>query len=304
MSDAGRLDEKLLALLDEALERIGPERTARRAALLSAKSAEMYWVDNDVTRVRRGWSTRRSRSRVRSTRPASSGRRAAAQDLHPGRAGRPARCGSRLADEMVELGEAPATARRWCAGTPTGSGRSSSSATCRRSIASSPLYARLADELRMPEHSWHTLRAARDARPARRRHRGGRAPRRRRRGGPASEPSSRSREQYYGIQMIQIRSMQGRAGELLPAVRELAERFPGIPGLARRRRSRSPRRSGDVELARRELDRFAGDDFSALPRDVNWFAAMSLLGRGDRADRRHRRTPSAPTSCSSPTRGW
>jgi predicted signal transduction protein with EAL and GGDEF domain len=29
MSDAGRLDEKLLGLLDEALERIGPERTAR-----------------------------------------------------------------------------------------------------------------------------------------------------------------------------------------------------------------------------------------------------------------------------------
>ncbi len=48
MSAAGQLDEKLLALLNEALERIGPERTARRAALLSAKSAEMYWVDNDV----------------------------------------------------------------------------------------------------------------------------------------------------------------------------------------------------------------------------------------------------------------
>src|SRR3954468_24196283 len=49
MSDAGRLDEKLLALLNEALDRIGPERTARRAALLSAKSAEMYWVDNDIS---------------------------------------------------------------------------------------------------------------------------------------------------------------------------------------------------------------------------------------------------------------
>jgi len=48
MSEAGRLDEKLLALLDEALELIGPERTARRAALLSAKSAEMYWVENDL----------------------------------------------------------------------------------------------------------------------------------------------------------------------------------------------------------------------------------------------------------------
>src|SRR5215211_6174245 len=53
MSDAGRLDEQLLALLDEALERIGPERTARRAALLSAKSAEMYWVDNDISESER-----------------------------------------------------------------------------------------------------------------------------------------------------------------------------------------------------------------------------------------------------------
>src|SRR5918995_3284753 len=53
MSDAGRLDEKLLALLDEALERGGEERTARRAALLSAKSAEMYWVANDAAECAR-----------------------------------------------------------------------------------------------------------------------------------------------------------------------------------------------------------------------------------------------------------
>ena len=49
MSDAGRLDQQLLVLLDEALERIGPERTARRAALLSAKSAEVYWESNDIS---------------------------------------------------------------------------------------------------------------------------------------------------------------------------------------------------------------------------------------------------------------
>jgi eukaryotic-like serine/threonine-protein kinase len=53
LSDAGRLDEKLLALLDEALERVGDERTARRAALLSAKSAEQYWVANDVAECTR-----------------------------------------------------------------------------------------------------------------------------------------------------------------------------------------------------------------------------------------------------------
>src|SRR3954470_24091419 len=50
LSEAGRLDEQLISLLDEALERIGDERSARRAALLSAKSAEMYWADNDISK--------------------------------------------------------------------------------------------------------------------------------------------------------------------------------------------------------------------------------------------------------------
>ena len=52
----------------------------------------------------------------------------------------------------------------------------------------------------------------------------------RRAGQRAEQPVS---EQFYGIQMTQIRSLQGRAGELLPAVRDLAERFPAFrPGAA------------------------------------------------------------------------
>src|SRR5262249_52416625 len=46
LSDAGRLDEQLLALIEEALGRVGDERSARKAALLSAMSLEMYWVAN------------------------------------------------------------------------------------------------------------------------------------------------------------------------------------------------------------------------------------------------------------------
>jgi class 3 adenylate cyclase len=128
----------------------------------------------------------------------------------------------------------------------------------------------------MPEHSWLTIalrgmralldgdidgaeRLANEARRA---------------GERAEQPVA---EQFYGIQMTQIRSLQGRAGELLPAVRDLAERFPGIPAW-RGGVITLAARSGDIELARRELERFAGDDFSAIPRDVNWSAGMSLLG--------------------------
>ena len=156
MSDAGRLDEQLLALLDEALERIGPERTARRAALLSAKSAEIYWVDNDVSRVDRELVDEAIEIAREVDAPTHPRGRAAAQDLHPDRAGRrrasdwrsPTRCSSWASAtgdreavlrghayrlwSYLELGDVAAVDRELAA------------------------YARLAEELRMPEHSWHT----------------------------------------------------------------------------------------------------------------------------------------------------
>ena len=137
-------------------------------------------------------------------------------------------------------------------------------------------FSRLADELRMPEHIWHTyalrgMRALLDGDIET----GEQLAEKARKAGERAEQALAS--QYYGIQMTQIRSMQGRAGELLPAVRDLAERFPAIPAWRTAVISLAAR-SGDHELARRELERFAGDDFAALPKDANWFTAMSLIG--------------------------
>ena len=87
----------------------------------------------------------------------------------------------------------------------------------------------------MPEHTWHTYRAARACAPcstATSRRPSASPSEARRAGDRAEQPLA---QQYYGIQMTQIRSMQGRAGELLPAVRELAEQLPGDSRLARRR---------------------------------------------------------------------
>ncbi len=288
MSDAGRLDEKLLALIDEALDRIGSERTARRAALLSAKSAEMYWVDNDIAE-----STRLVDEAIEIARevdaPASLLPALQRKIFIPSGPGA-SRERLRLADEMLELGRA--TGNREAVLRAHGYRlwqflELADMEAVDRELAT---YARLAEALRMPEHSWLTIalrgmrtlldgdidgaeRLATDARHA---------------GQRAEQPVA---EQFYGIQMTQIRSMQGRAGELLPAVRDLAERFPGIPAW-RGGLITLAARSGDFELARRELERFAGDDFSAIPRDVNWVAGMSLIGEAialvgdvDRAER-------------------
>ena len=274
MSDAGRLDEKLLALLDESLEWIGPERTARRAALLSAKSAEMYWVDNDLTE-----STRLVDEAIEIARevdaPASLAAALQRKIFIPAGPNAP-RERLRLADEILELGEATGNREAVLRAHGYRLWQFLELADMEAVDRELSVYARLADELRMPEHSWLTiaLRGMRtlldgDIDGAERL-----AGEARRAGQRAEQPVA---EQFYGIQMTQIRSLQGRAGELLPAVRELAEQFPGIPAW-RGGVITLAARSGDVELARRELERFAGDDFSAIPRDVNWSAAMSLLG--------------------------
>ena len=302
MSDAGRLDEKLLALLDEALERIGPERTARRAALLSAKSAEMYWVDNDLME-----STQLVDEAIEIARevdaPASLAAALQRKIFIPTGPGA-ARERLAIAEEMLELGSATGDReavlrghayRLWSslelgdvgrgrpgAERPTPGSRTSCGC---RSTPGTP------------------SRCAGMRVPARREDRGGRAACRARRGGQVDRAEQPLAEQYYGIQMTQIRSMQGRAGELLPAVRDLAERFPGIPAW-RGGVITLAARSGDVELARRELERFAGDDFSAIPRDANWIAGNEPAGGGDRADRRRRTGSSRRTRSCSPMRAW
>ncbi|MGA9371540.1 MAG: AAA family ATPase, partial [Solirubrobacterales bacterium] len=274
MSDAGRLDERLLALLDESLERIGPERTARRAALLSAKSAEMYWVDNDISESSRlvDEAIEIAREIDAPTTLATALHRKMFIPTGPNAA----RERLEIAEEMLELGsacgdrEAILRAHAYRAWSYLELG---DVAAVDRELS---VYARLADELRMPEHTWHTyaLRGMRVLLDGKIDEAERLAEQARRAGERAEQPLA---QQYYGIQMVQIRSMQGRAGELLPSARDLAERFPGIPAWRTAVISLAAR-SGDDELAKLELDRFAGTDFGALPVDANWFTAMSLMG--------------------------
>ena len=285
MSDAGRLDEKLLALLDEALDRIGDERTARHAALLSAKSAEMYWVDNDVVE-----STRLVDEAIEIAREAGAWQPLAAalrRKMFIPSGPDATRERLKIAEELLEIAERhgerevelQAHSYRLWQFLELGD-----MAAVDHELE---IYARLAEGLRMPQHSWHVvaLRSMRELLDGDIERSEQLAEEARRGGERAEQPIA---TQTYGIQLTQIRSLQGRSAELLPAIRELAERFPGIPAW-RGGVITLAARAGDVELAKRELDRFAGDDFSAIPRDVNWVPGMSLLGEAialiDDADR-------------------
>src|SRR3954469_5575508 len=263
MSDAGRLDEKLLALLDEALERIGPERTARRAALISAKSAEMYWVDNDISE-----SSRLVNEAIEIARevdaPASLAAALTRKIFIPTGPGAP-RERLAIAEELLDLGSSSGDREAILRGHAYRAWSYLELGDVPAVDLELTAYARLADELRMPEHTWHThaLRGMRVLLDGKIEESERLAELARRAGERAEQAIA---QQYYGIQMTQIRSMQGRAAELLPAARDLAERFPGIPAW-RTAVITLAARSGDHELAKLELERFAGDDFGALPRD-------------------------------------
>jgi class 3 adenylate cyclase len=274
MSAAGNADEHLLALLDEALDAIGDERSARRAALLSAKSAEMYWVDNDIEE-----SGRLVDEAIEIAREVDAPQSLAAA-LHrkifiPVGPGAP-RERLAIADEMVELGESCGDREAVLRGHAYRLWQLLELADVEGVDRELAIYARLAEELRMPEHSWHTIamRGMRATLDGNLEEADRLAEESRRAGERAEQPVA---SQYYGIQLTQLRSLQGRAAELLPVVRELAERFPGIPAWRVAGISLAAR-AGDSEAARLELERFAGDDFSAIPLDANWTTAMSLMG--------------------------
>jgi tetratricopeptide (TPR) repeat protein len=82
--------------------------------------------------------------------------------------------------------------------------------------------------------------------------------------------------QAFGAQTFNLRMVQGRLAELLPAVSSLAETYPDAPawrvGLAVVHAETDQR-----ESAQRQLDRLARHDFADLPRDLNYNCNLALL---------------------------
>ena len=272
LSEAGKTDERLIGLIDEALEAIGPEPSAARASLLSAKSQELYWQDAQ------GLSAPLVEEAIEIARQVDAPQTLAAalhRQIFLPVGPDAARERIAIADEMIELGSScgdPEAELRGHAYRLQNFLELGDIASVDRELAT---YARMADELRMPIHIWqtHALRGMRamvdgDIEAAERF-----AEQSRREGERAEQPLA---QQYYGVQLLQLRSLQGRAAELIPRVRELAERFPGIPAW-RSALITLAARTGNVELGRVELERFAGDDFSVVPRDANWLPGIGLL---------------------------
>jgi class 3 adenylate cyclase len=273
LSEAGKANQALIDLCDESLAAIGDGPSAQRAALLTAKAQETYWVDAqgesaalseeavDVARQvgdKRALAAALQRLYFIPIGPDDGERRLAIVDEMQqvseecGDREMVVRCHAYRLRELLELGDIDGVDRELGE------------------------FARLAQELRMPQHIWHiyALRSMRalidgDLEEAERL-----AEESRVKGERAEQPLA---FQYYGIQLTQIRRFQGRTDELRSAVRDLAERYPLIPAWRTALISLNAL-SGNLEEGRIELERFIGDDLSVLARDAVWVTALGLVG--------------------------
>jgi predicted ATPase/class 3 adenylate cyclase len=80
----------------------------------------------------------------------------------------------------------------------------------------------------------------------------------------------------FAAQTMAIRREQGRASEIIGAIRAAVAQFPLIPAY-RAALALNLVESGEIDEAKREFENVATDDFSGVPRDGNWPVAMVLL---------------------------
>ena len=272
LSEVGRLDEEIVALLEESLAAVGPRDSVLRVELLGGLCQEMIWRDP------RGEAARLGREAVELAR----------------RLDDPRTLASALARQTFLLAATPEAPRQRLDNS-TELLRLAERARDRElavrghayrlvallelgDVAAADLeldaYSRLAEELRQPQHLWHVpvIRSMR-ATMAGRFDEAERLAEESRRGGErAQEPLS---AQFYALQLSVLRRHQGRLEEMIPAVREVADRYPAIR--AWRLALVSMLAVVGVDEARVEFERLAARRFDDIPLDAQWMTAMARI---------------------------
>ena len=273
LSEAGGVDDAIVALLRETLDAVGDEDSAVRVELLGAVGTELVWRDPQ------GEAAAVGREAVEMAR----------------RLGDPGTLASALARQTFLLSATPDAPRRELANSDelielaerAGDRELVVRGHVYRLIALLSLgdvaeadieldvYARSAEELRQPQHLWHVplLRGMRAAMEGRFSDAERLADEARRGGERAQEPLS---AQLYALQMAVLRRHQGRMEEIIPAVREMAERYPALRAW-RLALVSFLADAGRGEEMRAEYERLAARDFDDIPLDGQWLTAVTRI---------------------------
>jgi eukaryotic-like serine/threonine-protein kinase len=272
VTEVGYADEKIIAVVEEALEAVGEGDSAARAGLLSTLSTEELWRDAEQARKLALEALEMARRVGDDEVLAPALHRQLIMETHPSGTyeGRLA-----LLDEMKDVAERSGNREfmlRQHAFRLAVYLELADIAAADREIDA---YEKAANELRMPQHLWHVplfraVRAMIDGDLEAAEALSGKALA----GGQrAGEPIA---EQFAGIQLAQLRRMQGRAEELVPGFRAMTDRYPAIPAW-RTALAAGLALTGKVEEARAEFERLATRNFDDIPRDGQFRAAIALI---------------------------
>jgi class 3 adenylate cyclase len=273
ISEAGSRDPETADLLEEALAGIGDDDRALRASLLVALAQENYWEDPDgiaTDNINEAVDLARELDDDAVLAPAL----AMKQFIDILREGSVAeRLGS--ADELVEVarraGDRNSEVRGY-AYRLTSHLQAGDLESADRAFAD---FKALARKLAEPRHLWHipviestwaTLRG--DFEEAWQLAEEGA-----RLGARAQEPLS---TQFYTLQLARLHTLQGTPEQMLPAVRPMVERHPGIPAW-RLALLGFLIDAGHLDEARIAYEPVAARGFADFPRDANWIVGLSRL---------------------------
>ncbi|HEX2173772.1 MAG TPA: LuxR C-terminal-related transcriptional regulator, partial [Dehalococcoidia bacterium] len=268
----GVVDRYAVGLLEEALDRLGPNDPARRARILARLALELYWSETPRRAVELGQEALDLARQVGDPAALAAALRSQHYTLQ-GPDSRERRLA--IAGEMLALadrtGDPEMRARaRWLR-----VGNSLEMGDLAAFDAEVLALAELAEELRHPHHRWNVAIAR-----ATRAHLMGRI--------DESESLARGAldlgrripnrfvEEAFAGQLYGVRREQGRLAELVPILRDAADRSPTLAiwhcGLAV-----TLALAGHTAEAARVVDRLAAGNFHGLREDSLWLPSLALL---------------------------
>ena len=273
LSEVGGVDEAILALLRDALDAVGGEDSALRVELLGAIGTELVWRDPQGEAAAVGREAVEMARRLGD--PGTLASALARQTFLMAATPDAPRMQVTNSEELIELAERAGNRELAVRGHVYRLVALLALGDVPEADIELDTYAHSAEELRQPQHLWHVplLRGMRAAMEGRFDDAERLADEARRGGERAQEPLS---AQLYALQMAVLRRHQGRMEESIPAVREMAERYPAIRAW-RLALVSFLADAGRGEEMRAEFDRLAAHDFEDIPLDGQWLTAVTRI---------------------------
>ncbi len=272
LSEVGSVDDKLVALLEDALSAVGPDDSAARAMLLSALAQEYYWEDPQGKAAATNREAIEIARRIGDPQALIAGlTRDRFVTVGPGAARERLAFATEMHDLAKQAGDLELELRAHVYRLMDYLELGDIGAVDRERAA----YERLANELRQPRHLWHVpllgaMRALIEGRFADAERLSAEALA----GGQrAQEPLS---AQFFAIQRALLLRHLGRVEEIVTEVRRLSDRYPAIRAW-RAALAALYGELGRTEEARAAFEPLAATDFADLPRDAQWTSGLALL---------------------------